>query len=120
MTAQDKKPATRRPTLQNVMLVLIPPTIVEIGGVVLALMWKTEDGYLRAFRAALVSTAGPVAFLFQASLFVRILVAIGIVAIFVGLTKVTPLGRMKPHKLFLGSLIWCAIGFAAFVVQAID
>lgn len=118
MAKQDKSPAQRRSTVWSVRLALVPPLAVFVVGVTIALLWGTEDGYTRATAAALVSTAGPVAFAFEAGPLVRILVALGILVVFAALVRVTPLGRAKAWKILLGSLVWCAIGFVAFVMQA--
>lgn len=118
MAKNETAHAERLSTRSLVLLALIPPAIVLLGGIAIGLAWGTENGFGRALRAMFVSSAGPIAFLFRADLFVRILVAIGILVIYVGLAKVTPLGRAKPHKIFLGSLVWCAIGLVGFVVMS--
>jgi hypothetical protein len=96
-------------------IALAPPALVFAIGLGLGIAWDKEDVLGRALRALLYSAGGPFSFLFQAGVLVRSLVVVGLVAVYLGLVRITPLGRAPWPKLLLGSAIWCALGFVAFV-----
>lgn len=113
-----KAVGARRSTRSSIWLAILPPILVFVGGLAIGITWDQDGAFGRSLKAALVSTAGPFAFFFEAGPFVRLFVALGILVIYVMLMKKTPLGRAKGFKVVLGSLVWCAIGFAAFVAQS--